>query len=53
MMISFDLSMPSNNSWNGKWSGEGRLYAKVMSFRKMPTLPEGQQLAGSRHTYSF
>lgn len=22
----FELSMPCNNSWNGKWSGEGAAY---------------------------
>jgi hypothetical protein len=30
-MLSFTLSMPSNNAWNGKWSGEGKLYAVVRS----------------------
>ena len=25
--IVFKLSMPSNNSWNNKWSGEGDVYA--------------------------
>lgn len=29
MMIAFVLSMPSCNSWNGKWSGEDQLYALV------------------------
>ncbi len=24
--------MPSNNSWNGKWSGDGKLYAIVKKF---------------------
>ena len=37
MLISFELSMPSNNSWNGKWSGEGRCYVIIKSFRKMPS----------------
>jgi hypothetical protein len=27
----FKLSMPNNNSWNGKWSGEGDLYARIRS----------------------
>lgn len=31
MLLSFTLSMPSNNSWNGKWSGEGNLYARVVN----------------------
>lgn len=29
MMLCFKLGMPSNNSWNGKWSGEGRDYRVV------------------------
>lgn len=32
MLISFELSMPNNNAWNGKWSGEGRCYARVRSY---------------------
>jgi hypothetical protein len=37
MNISFELSMPGRNSWNGRWSGESTVYAIVYSFRKMPT----------------
>lgn len=29
MKIVFVLSMPGNNSWNGKWSGEGDCYAVI------------------------
>ena|ERR1039458_4710340 len=32
MKLIFKLSMPNNNSWNGKWSGEGNLYAVIRSF---------------------
>lgn len=28
-MFLFTLTMPSNNAWNNKWSGEGNLYAVV------------------------
>jgi hypothetical protein len=31
--IAFKLSMPRVNSWNGKWSGEEKLFAIVKSFR--------------------
>ncbi len=31
MLIAFVLTMPNNNSWNGKWSGAGRCYAVVKS----------------------
>lgn len=33
-MIAFVLSMPGRNSWNGRWSGEGNLYAIVKRFTK-------------------
>lgn len=36
MLLAFELSMPNVNSWNGRWSGEGKLYARVRSFRKDP-----------------
>ncbi len=32
MILSFTLSMPNIGSWNGKWSGEGQLYARVINF---------------------
>lgn len=31
MLLSFTLSMPSNNSWNGKWTGDDVLYVIVRS----------------------
>ena len=33
-MIAFVLSMPNAGSWNGKWTGEGRLYARVKKLKK-------------------
>jgi hypothetical protein len=33
-MIAFELSMPSKASWNGKWSGEGRMYVKIRALTK-------------------
>ena len=38
MLISFELSMPGNNAWNGKWSGEGRCYVIVRGLRSPPKL---------------
>jgi hypothetical protein len=32
MKICFELSMPNRASWNGRWSGENDLYAKVVNF---------------------
>ncbi len=31
MNLVFTLTMPNNNSWNGRWSGAGNLYAKVLA----------------------
>lgn len=44
--VIFELSMPSNNSWNGKWSGEGNQYTVAR------TLPKAKELK-PRYTYSF
>jgi len=32
MTLAFILTMPGNNSWNGKWSGDGKCYAVVRSY---------------------
>ncbi len=44
----FELSMPSKNSWNGKWSGEDCKYtvAKTVSEKRAKEL-------GSYYTYAF
>lgn len=31
--IEFLLSMPRNNAWNGRWSGEGKRYSIVRSVK--------------------
>ncbi len=33
MLIAFTLTMPGVASWNGRWTGEGRLYCIVKNFR--------------------
>ncbi len=35
-MVVFELGMPEIRSWNGRWSGGGRLYAKTRPDRKVP-----------------
>ena len=32
MKLAFTLTMPGVASWNGRWSGDGRLYVAVRSF---------------------
>lgn len=46
--VIFELSMPSNNAWDGKWSGEGNTYtvAKTLPNAKFDGLKR-------RYTYSF
>ena len=33
MLLCFKLSMPCNNSWNGKWTGSKKQYVKIVSFQ--------------------
>ena len=35
-MIVFTLSMPNRGSWNGRWSGEDRVYARIFHNNDVP-----------------
>ncbi len=48
--LQFTLSMPNRGSWNGGWSGEANLYAKVRSFTDKIA---ASILAKSSYYYSF
>ena len=50
-LIQFTLTMPNNNSWNGKWSGEGNLYAAVENIRSVKVCDE--LLKTDYHHYNF
>lgn len=54
-MIAFRLSMPSVGSWNGRWSGEGREYVKVVSLgrSKKAEAREDEIVTGGYYYYSF
>ncbi len=52
MIIAFTLSMPSNNSWDGKWSGADRLHVIVKSFRQIPK-HDDTPIAPGRYSYDF
>ena len=54
-MIAFRLSMPGVASWNGKWSGAGRNYVKVVSLGRSKTAGarEAEIVAGGPYYYSF
>jgi len=32
MIVCYTLFMPGRNSWDGKWSSEGQLFAKVVAY---------------------
>ena len=42
IMIIFKLTMLSSGSWNGRWSGEDMLYARVMRNNQVPNDIIGQ-----------
>lgn len=35
-MVVFRLDMPNRNTWNGRWSGDGKVFAKSMRNRYVP-----------------
>jgi hypothetical protein len=53
MHIAFILTMPNNNSWNGKWSGDEKLYVRVLSVgTAKATRAKFEKLVGN-HYYNF
>lgn len=53
MAVVFKLSMPSNNSWNGKWSGEENLYAIVKPETTKKAKERNNKIVGESFCYSF
>jgi hypothetical protein len=51
MILSFTLSMPCNNSWNGRWSGEKQNYVVCRSVRS--TEKANSIIAKGYFSYSF
>lgn len=52
--IAFTLSMPGSPSWNGKWSGEGKLYAIVKKFTGARGADKAKSiLANCYYSYSW
>ena len=35
-MIVFKLTMPNRNTWNGKWSGDEKVFAKIKYNKDVP-----------------
>lgn len=51
MLLAFELSMPNIGSWNGKWTGVGRHYVRVISMRAKKAAQK--ILEKSRYRYNF
>lgn len=50
MRVKFTLSMPSNNSWNNKWSGASRNYFKILSISEKKA---AEIISKGSYRYSF
>lgn len=48
MKIAFILSMPGCPSWNGRWSGEGRLYVIVKPFTTVKAKAKAAELLATK-----
>lgn len=44
MILSFRLSMPGRNSWNGGWSGEDRLYVITKTFTSKKSIEKARKI---------
>ena len=54
MILAFQLSMPNCASWNGRWSGEGRKYVIVKTFRGKKAVEKAEAiLAKGYYHYSW
>lgn len=54
-MLAFELSMPGVNTWNGRWTGEGRSYVIVRSLGRSRAAIERELelMIGSPYRYDF
>ena len=54
MNLAFTLTMPNNNAWNGKWTGAGRLYVKVLALgTAKKTRAKFEPIIGKAFYYNF
>jgi len=53
MYVSFELSMLDNNSWDGKWTGDGKLYARVMNVGTSKAARAKWEKLIGQHSFSF
>ena len=48
----YTLTMPNNNAWNGKWTGESNLYCRVRTYAEKANILENIRASPS-HYYNF
>ena len=53
ILLSFELSMPNVNSWNGKWSGSGKQYIIVGHIPKREYEKGKQIIEKGYYRYDF
>lgn len=51
MKLAFILSMPNCGSWNGKWSGQDRLYCIIKPFTTIKAKEKAKELLAKRSFY--
>ncbi len=49
MLVAFTLTMPNVGSWNGKWTGDAKLYCVVRSFTGKKGLADADKLIDAGH----
>lgn len=52
-MLVFELSMPNVNTWNGKWTGEGRYYALIKNLGKSKSARELEEKILSKKSFGY
>ena len=55
MLLCFELSMPNRGSWNGGWSGDGRIHARIVNLGySKKAEEEGRRIVeGSPYFYAW
>lgn len=53
MLICFNLSMPGVASWNGKWTGKGKMFAKIVNLGRSKNIKEKAEEITGYYSYSF
>ena len=51
--FAFILTMPSINTWNNRWSGEGKIFAKIESTNSPKQIPILEKFVGKSFGYDF